>query len=99
MIQGHACLGSGHDFMTGFHPNGRLKTAWLAQDEWIEGIPCARFRFLSRLFGGGDRTTFHDNGRLHMCTLSASATIQEKQLKKNAMVEFDREGKLMQMHN
>jgi hypothetical protein len=99
MIQGHFCLGSRHDFMTGFHPNGKLKTAWLAQDESIEGIPCARFRFLSKVFGGGDRTTFHDNGRLHLCTLSAPATIQGKLLNKHTVVEFDSDGKLVQTHN
>jgi len=46
-IQGHLCRGKGHGFMTGFHPNGRLRIAWLARDEIIQGIPCAQYRFLS----------------------------------------------------
>ncbi len=95
MIQKHVCLGSGHDFMTGFHPNGKLKTAWLAQDEEIDGVPCAKFRFLSAWFGGGDCTTFHDNGRLRSCTLSARATVAGKDLPKNTKLEFDRDGNLI----
>jgi len=95
MVQGHVCRGSGHDFMTGFHPNGKLKTAWLAQDEWIEGVPCAKFRFLSAWFGGGDCTTFHDNGKLRSCILASPVTIQGHDLAKNTPCEFDREGKLI----
>lgn len=95
MVQGHVCHGSGHDFMTGFHPNGTLRTAWLAQDEWIEGVPCAKFRFLSQWFGGGDCTTFHDNGRLRSCILASPATIQGQNLAKNTLCEFDRDGRLI----
>ena len=39
-IQSHLCRGEGHGFMTGFHPSGQLKLAWLARDEIIQGIPC-----------------------------------------------------------
>lgn len=95
MIQGHLCLGSAHNYMTAFHPNGTLKTAWLAQDEMIEGIPCAKFRFLSSWFGGGDRTSFHDNGRLQFCTLAASATIQGNKYAKNTRLEFGPDGRII----
>lgn len=99
MIDGHLCLGSGHNYMTAFHRNGRLKTAWLAHDEVIDGIPCAKFRFLSSWFGGGDRTTFHDNGRLHLCTLSAPATIRGKEYRKNTVLEFDSNGEIIAVRN
>jgi hypothetical protein len=95
MIQGHLCLGSGHEFMTGFHPNGQLKTAWLAQDEIIQGIPCARYRFMSVLFGGGERTLFDENGRLRYCTLSQDITLEGEKLKVGEEVRFDKDGKLI----
>ncbi len=95
VIQDHLCLGSGHGFMTGFHPNGQLETAWLAQDEIIQGIPCAKYRFMSVLFGGGERTLFDENGRLRYCTLSANITIESQNLKKGEEVRFDQDGKLV----
>lgn len=97
MIQGHLCRGSGHDFMTGFHPNGKLKTAWLAEDEVIQGIPCAKYRFMSGLFGGGERTLFDETGRLRYCRLSEAITIQGQHLKKGDEVRFDKEGQLVRV--
>lgn len=94
VIQGHLCLGSGHNFMTGFHPNGRLQTAWLAEDEVIQGIPCAKYRFMSSLFGGGERTLFDDQGRLRYCTLSEAATIDGQSLKKGTIIRLDELGRL-----
>lgn len=96
MIQGHLCRGSGHNFMTCFHPNGRLKIAWLAEDEVIQGIPCAQYRFMSSLFGGGERTVFDDNGRLRYCRLSEAITLDGKSLKKGAEVRLDKHGKLVE---
>ncbi len=95
MIQGHLCLGSGHGFMTGFHPNGKLKLAWLAEDEVIQGIPCAKYRFMSGLFGGGERTLFDENGRLRYCRLSRAITLEGQTLKKGDEVRLDSEGKLV----
>jgi len=95
MIQGHLCLGSGHEFMTCFHPNGQLKTAWLAQDEVIQGIPCAKYHFMSSLFGGGERTLFDERGRLRYCRLSAAVTLEGQPLKKGAEVRLGEEGKLV----
>ena len=48
-IQGYLSRGKGHEFMTGFHPNGQLKTAWLVNDEIIDGIPCQKYSFLASL--------------------------------------------------
>lgn len=96
MIQGHLCLGSGHNFMTGFHPNGKLKVAWLAHDEIIQGIPCAKFSFMSRLFGGGERTLFDENGRLRYCRLSQPFTIEGRLFKRGDEVRLDKDGKLVQ---
>lgn len=95
VIQGHLCRGSGHDFMTGFHSNGKLKTAWLAQDEVIQGIPCAKYSFMSGVFGGGERTLFDESGRLRYCRLSEAATIEGQKLKRGEEVRFDKDGKLV----
>ena len=100
-IQGHLCRGEGHGFMTGFHPNGQLKTAWLAQDEIIQGIPCAKFKFLSALLGWVDdsgkdgSTRFHENGLLRYCAFSENFTIEGHNFKKGDAVIFDRDGKLV----
>ncbi len=93
-IQGHLCRGEGHGFMTGFHPNGRLKTAWLARDEIIRGIPCAKYRFLSSVFGGGDATNFHENGQLLSCTLSDDMTIEGQEFTEGDRIRFDKQGRL-----
>ena len=94
-IQGHLCSGSEHNFMTGFYPDGQLKVAWLARDETIQGIPCAKYRFMSALFGGGNATRFHDNGQLSFCTLSDDITIEEQKFEKGDPIRFDKHGKLI----
>ena len=100
VIQGHLCRGSGHEFMTGFHPNGRIKTAWLAEDQVIQGIPCAKFQFLSALLGwvAGDKdgsTGFHENGLLRYCELSENFTIEGQRFRRGDAVWFDKDGKLV----
>jgi len=98
-IQGYLCNGSGHGFMTVFHPNGRLKTAYLVEDQVIQGIPCARFRFLSAFFGGffgkAGRTTFYPDGRLRSCELSRNFTIDGHDFRRGDLVRFDENGKLV----
>ncbi len=94
-IQGHLCRGSGHGFITGFHPNGKLRHAYLAEDEVIDGIPCARFRFLAAVFGGGGGTSFHENGRLERAALSEDFVIEGHSFRRNDVVSFDPDGKLI----
>ncbi len=94
-IQGHLCRGSGHNFMTCFHPNGELRLVWLAEDEVIDGIPCARFTFLAAFFGGGGGTHFHENGRLARAALSEDFVIEGESFKRNKVVSFDPDGKLI----
>jgi len=94
-IQGHLCRGEGHGFMTGFHPNGQLKNAWLARDEAIQGIPCAKYRFMSVLFGGGENTTFYDDGRLRYTTLAEDITLDGHKLKKGEEIRFSKDGRLV----
>ncbi len=95
-IQGHLCRGQGHEFMTFFHPNGALRLAYLAQDEVIDGIPCARFRFLAAIFGGGGGGThFHDNGRLKRAALAEDHVIEGKTFKRKTVIELDEMGRLV----
>lgn len=94
-IQGHLCRGSGHNFMTAFHPNGVLRVAWLAEDEVVDGIPCARFRFMATIFGGGGGTHFHDNGRLQSAALAEDFVIEGRSFKRYAVIELDPQGRLI----
>ena len=98
-IQGRLCRGGGHDFMTAFHPNGQLKTSWLAEDEVIQGIPCSKFRFLSAVFvgihGKTGQTSFYENGQLRYCELSKKIIIEGKPYRKRDAVRFNSDGKLI----
>jgi hypothetical protein len=98
-IQGILCRGGGHDFMTEFHANGKLKRAYLAEDQVIQGIPCAKFRFWSAIFwpihGKKGGTDFHDNGQLSYCELSEAIAIEGRRFKRRAAARFDPNGKLI----
>lgn len=75
LVGGHACRGtSGHDWMTTFHPDGTLNLCWLARDEEIDGVPCARATFWKEVRGGA-ATRFRPDGRLASCRLSRDVTI------------------------
>jgi hypothetical protein len=97
-IQGHLCRGNGHGFMTSFHPNGKLKTVWLAEDEIIQGIPCSKFRFLSAVFAGihgkTGQTSFYENGQLKYCELSRDFIVNNKTYKKGNALKFSANGEL-----
>jgi|TARA_B100000959_G_C14764821_1_gene534929 antitoxin component YwqK of YwqJK toxin-antitoxin module len=92
MVQGHLCRGKTHNFMTSFYPNGQLKTAWLAENEVIQGIPCSKFRFLSAVFvgihGKTGQTSFYENGQLKYCELSKNTIIKGKSYKKGESIEL-----------
>ncbi len=102
-IQGYLCRGEGHGFMTRFYPNGQIRTAWLAEDQIIQGTPCAKFRFLAALIGwaqGGvgyknGSTGFHENGMLRYCELSENFTIEGKRFRRGDVLRFDQDGKLV----
>lgn len=85
--------GSGHNWMTTFHPNGRLKTVWLAEDIVIHGIPIRKATFW-RAVRSRAATRFHDNGQLKLAWLSRDIEIQGHSFKKGDWVAFDEEGKV-----
>jgi hypothetical protein len=92
---GHACLGRGPgEWMTGFHPNGRLAYCFLAGDQVIDGVPCRRGSFWGEITGGVG-TSFHDNGALATCRLAADVTIAGQNYEKGERVALDPEGKVL----
>jgi len=66
----------------------------LAENEVIDGVPCARWRFWSVLSGGGG-THFHPNGHLKQATLSEDFEIEGRPFTNGAVVEFDPQGRLV----
>ncbi|MEW6338594.1 MAG: hypothetical protein AB1625_14500 [Acidobacteriota bacterium] len=89
----HACLGRGPGaWMTGFHPNGRLRYCFLAADETIDGVPCRHGSVWGEITGGVI-VEFHDNGRLASCRLAADATVAGARFGKGDRVSLDPEGR------
>jgi antitoxin component YwqK of YwqJK toxin-antitoxin module len=93
-IQGHLCRGNRDNWQTAFHPNGKLKLAWLGKDEVIQGIPCAAASFWRAVFGGGAWNSFYENGSLASCKLADDTIIEGKSFKKGDRVTFDQSGQL-----
>jgi hypothetical protein len=94
LIQGHLVRGWGTNFETGFYPDGRLRLGWLAQEEEIQGVPCAPFRFWTNA-----GVSFHDNGKLTSCRLAKDVTIQGKTFAKGYHLSFDRDGNVDVAHS
>ena len=98
-IQGYLCRGSGVQMMTRFYPNGQVQYLNLAEDQVIQGIPCARARFLFVVLGGVDGKSremlFHENGQLKQCPLSKNTTIQGRNFRRGDVVRFDPDGRLI----
>ena len=98
-IQGVHCRGEGHGFMTCFHPNGRLRLAWLAQDETIRNIPCRKYSAWADMFGGGDGTSFYDDGTLQACRVNSEITIQQHLFRPGERVQFRHAGRWISTGN
>ena len=95
-VQGLTCRGSGHNFMTTFHPDGRLRLCWLEQDTVIQDVPCAAFSVWSdavrRRVSG---VHLHPNGRLAECRLSRTITQDGTRLERNTRIRLDESGHLV----
>ena len=76
-----------------------MKTAWLAVNEVIQGIPCAKFRFLSAVFAGihgkTGQTSFYEDDQLRYCELSENMTIKGKSYRKKDAVRFNLDGTMI----
>ncbi len=95
-IQGHLCRGSGHNFITGFYPDGKLRGVYQAEDEVIDDVPCSRFRFPQVFFSHGGGTSFHENGRLKSAVLSRESMIQGHRFRRGKVIYLDAAGKLLE---
>ena len=93
-LEGHLCRGQGHDYMTGFHPNGRLRLCWLKKPERIQDIPCRRATFFNDVFGPGVGVEFHPDGSLAGCKLDSDVTMEGRVFEAGERIEFDPEGNL-----
>ena len=71
-IHGYLCKGDKDGFRTLFYSVDKLKRIWLARDEIIDNVPCARYDYFSR-----NDVTFHENGRLKSCKLSDDFIVGE----------------------
>jgi hypothetical protein len=92
-IQGHLCLGRGHDWMTTFHPNGKLELAWLAHEEVIQSVPCAKASFWGELHGGAG-VNFWPDGSLRHCRAAHRATIQGVTFGAGDQIWLDAQGRV-----
>jgi hypothetical protein len=95
LLDGHNCLGRGPgEWMTGFHPNGRLEYCFLVADATIDGVPCRHGSFWGEITGGVI-VRFHDNGRLATCRLTADVTLAGQTVTKGKRITLDPEGKVV----
>jgi hypothetical protein len=93
-IEGYACKGSGHNFMTTFHEGGRLKLCWLEDDRDVQGIPCAGFSILADVLGGNPSGVyFHPDGALAECRVTRDITIGGRAYRRNDRIFLDPAGK------
>lgn len=91
-IQGHLCRGGkGHGWITSFYPNGTLRGAYLARDEVIQEVPCARATFWREVTGGAF-TYFDKSGRLRRCRIARNVTIRGVPFKQGDQIRLDENG-------
>jgi len=63
---GNRVLGPSEGATTAFYPSGKLELCWLAEDQVVQGVPCAR----SGMFSGKSGVEFYESGKLRACKLS-----------------------------
>lgn len=88
-IQGLLCKGEGHGFQTLFHPNGKLRIAWPAKAQTIQGIPVAEYSWMADVFGSGANVTFWENGQLRSARLSEAFTRDGVAFQKGEIIQLD----------
>ena len=103
-MQGHRlrAMGKGYTGYLGhmLHANGKLRAAWLAKPEMIDGIPCASklplFRGGWHAIGLGAQAMawFYDDGRLQQAMLARDATIQGRAFTKGEVISLRHDGTL-----
>ena len=103
-IQGHQLRSMGKGY-TGYlghmlYTNGKLRAAWLAGEEMIDGVPCASKLPLLRgawhavKLGAQAMVWFYDEGHLRQAMLARDAIIQGHAFKKGEVISLRRAGTL-----
>ncbi len=103
-IQGHRlrAMGMGYTGYLGhmLYANGKLRAAWLAGEELIDGIPCASKLPLMRgawhavRLGAQAMVWFYDDGRLRQAMLARDVNVQGHPFKKGELISLRRDGTL-----
>jgi hypothetical protein len=71
-VMGGSWLGTGEGNITAFYPSGKLKSAYLVRDQWVQGVPCrgGQWGILTDPQHGGNAVQFYENGKLKGCKVS-----------------------------
>ena len=88
-LEGHICRGADHNYMTGFHPNGRLRLCWLKEAEMIQGVPCRWATFSKNVFDPTVGVYVHPDGSLAGCKLDRDFTMEGRMFKSGQTIELD----------
>jgi len=104
LIQGYRlrAMGKGYTGYLGhmLHANGKLRAAWLAGEEVIDGIPCASKLRLLRggwhaiRLGARAMAWFYEDGRLRQAMLARDTIIQGQAFRKGEVLSLRRDGTL-----
>ena len=91
-IKGHLFNGGGHNWMTGFYPNGELKSGGLVHVEVIDGIPCEAAA--QGMWGKHPRTYFFEDGRLESAQVAITFRHRGQVIEKGKRVVLKPDGSI-----
>ena len=91
-IKGHLFNGGGHNWMTGFYPNGELKSGGLVHVEVIDGIPCEAAA--QGMWGKHPRTYFYEDGRLESAQVAITFWRRGQLIEKGKRVVLKPDGSI-----
>lgn len=70
LCRGGGPLGPGEGDMVAFYPSGKLREIFLAEDQSIDGVPCAHGGLGTTLRHGDPRVVLNEDGSLRSCRLA-----------------------------
>jgi len=68
--QGGSLLGPSEGATVAFYPSGKLKELFLANDQTVDGVPCAHGGLVSTTVHGNPSVRFNEDGQMVSCRLS-----------------------------
>jgi hypothetical protein len=94
-LDGHVCRGTGAGgWSVDFHPSGRLRGCFLADEEVIQGVPCRKGTFWTEVTGGA-YVGFHENGRLERCAAARDVVVGGYAFRARREVRLDADGRVL----